>query len=283
MELHHFFTAQRVLIVAGKGGVGKSAVAAALAKLCASTGLSTLLVTLDAPSIELPATEGLEQVVVTPGRALADYLSSKGMGLLSRQLARSGIVELVATTAPGLDDLLVLGRIKAFERENRAEVIIIDGPAAGHAIDLVRAPTQLKNAVGSGAISQQADEVLDMLSDPTRCKMLMVTTAAFTPVSEAAEVIEELKNSVGISLTPIVVNKCEPPLPHVSVDPTDTTALNAYEYLAQRAAAQQESLEHLTQVIDLPQLHVERRRLQGADLIDSIALDLADAIGELHE
>ena len=281
MELHHFFTAQRVLIVAGKGGVGKSAVAAALAQLSADAGLSTLHVTLDAPSIDLPAKEHLEKITVTPGRALADYLSSKGMGLLSRQLARSGIVELVATTAPGLDDLLVLGRIKAFERENRAEVIIIDGPAAGHTVDLVRAPIQLKKAVGSGAISQQADEVLDMLSDPARCKLMMVTTAAFTPVAEAAEVMNEIRDTVGIALTPIVVNKCEPPLPILSLDAAPSEYVNAHEYVQKRAAAQHEAFEHLAHTIEVTQLHVERRRMQGAELIEAIAVDLADAIGEL--
>ena len=178
MKPHHFLTAQRVLIVAGKGGVGKSAVAGSLALLAAQSGLRALLVSFDAETIEVPAHERLERVTVTPGNALTDYLASKGMGLISRQLAKSGIVELVATTAPGLDDLLVLGRIKAFEKELRADIIIVDGPAAGHAIDLVRAPLQLKRALASGPIAQQADEVLAMLADGARCKILMVTTPA---------------------------------------------------------------------------------------------------------
>ena len=101
-------------------------------------------------------------------------------------------MELVATTAPGLDDLLVLGRIKAFENERPTDVIIVDGPAAGHALDLVRAPVQLKRAIGSGPISQQADEVLTMLSDSARCKVMLVTTAAITPVTETCEAADEL-------------------------------------------------------------------------------------------
>ena len=281
MEPHHFFTAQRVLIVAGKGGVGKSAVSGALALLSAQSGLRTLLVTLDAETIEVPAHDLLECVTVTPGRALTDYLSSKGMGLLSRQLAKSGIVELVATTAPGLDDLLVLGRIKAFEKELRADVIIVDGPAAGHASDLVRAPLQLKKAISSGPIGQQADEVITMLSDGTRCKVMMVTTPAFTPVTETAESMDNLVDTVGIVLAPIAVNKCLAPVPAVSATPTDSDLARAYEYAQQRSRSQHEALELLTSLRNEPQLRLSNHRDTGSALIELLAADLREALEKL--
>jgi anion-transporting ArsA/GET3 family ATPase len=281
MELHHFFTAQRVLIVAGKGGVGKSAVAGALASLSARSGLRTLLVHLDAPSAVIPAHELLEEITVSPGRALTDYLSSKGMGLLSRQLSRSGIVELVATTAPGLDDLLVLGRIKAFERELRADVIIVDGPAAGHALDLMRAPLQLKRAIGSGPISSQADEVLAMLSDAHRCKVMMVTTPAMTPVSETAEAADDIVESVHVNLTPIVVNKCEALVPAIDVTHLSAEMREAYQYARDKQSAQEDALAVLTDSLELPQLHLSRHRLNGAELIEAISGELSTAIAGL--
>lgn len=281
MELHHFFTTQRVLIVAGKGGVGKSAVAAALALASARSGLRTLLVSLHTESIEVPANEHLEHVTVTPGGALSDFLSSKGMGLLSRQLARSGIVELVATTAPGLDDLLVLGRIKAYEKDKRAEVIIVDGPAAGHAIDFVRAPAQLKRAIPTGPIGQQSDEVITMLTDPTRCKILMVTTAAMTPVMESSEVIHELQHTLGLTLLPIVVNKCERDVPVLSAQNLDTPLRNAYEYVSTRMQAQQTALSTLNDLTQSEQLRVHRYVTEGADLVESLATELAVRIQEL--
>ena len=281
MEPHHFFTAQRVLIVAGKGGVGKSAVAGSLALLAAQSGLRALLVSFDAETIEVPANERLERVTVTPGNALTDYLASKGMGLISRQLAKSGIVELVATTAPGLDDLLVLGRIKAFEKELRADIIIVDGPAAGHAIDLVRAPLQLKRALATGPIAQQADEVLAMLADGTRCKILMVTTPAMTPVQETVEAATELRDDVHIVLAPVVVNKKEPDVPSLSTTDMSQELIDAYTYAAQRSQAQQEAIAVLSNTLELPQMTITRRRLDGAELVNAMIEDLALAIDAL--
>jgi anion-transporting ArsA/GET3 family ATPase len=281
MKPHHFLTAQRVLIVAGKGGVGKSAVAGSLALLAAQSGLRALLVSFDAETIEVPAHERLERVTVTPGNALTDYLASKGMGLISRQLAKSGIVELVATTAPGLDDLLVLGRIKAFEKELRADIIIVDGPAAGHAIDLVRAPLQLKRALATGPIAQQADEVLAMLADGTRCKILMVTTPAMTPVQETVEAATELRDDVHIVLAPVVVNKKEPDVPSLSTTDMSQELVDAYTYASQRSQAQQEAIAVLSNTLELPQMTITRRRLDGAELVNAMVEDLALAIDAL--
>jgi len=280
MEPHHFFTAQRVLIVAGKGGVGKSAVSGALALLSAQSGLRTLLVTLDAETIEVPDHDLLERITVTPGRALTDYLSSKGMGLLSRQLARSGIVELVATTAPGLDDLLVLGRIKAFEKELRADVIIVDGPAAGHASDLVRAPLQLKRAISSGPIGQQADEVITMLSDGSRCKVMMVTTPAITPVTETAEVANNMVDTIGVVLAPTVVNKCTAPIPPLTSLSTDQVMTSAYTYATQRYESQKVAIDLLATLRSEPQLHLAQHREDGAALVGLLADDLRRAFGD---
>ena len=278
MEPHHFFTAQRVLIVAGKGGVGKSTIATSLAYLSARSGMRTLLVSLDEPSTPIPPHELLEHITVSPGRALADYLATKGLGLLSRQLAKSGIMELVATTAPGLDDLLVLGRIKAFEREFRADVIIVDGPAAGHALDLVRAPAQLKRAIGNGPISAQADEVMAMFADGTRCKVMLVTTPAITPVTETCEAADELRDEAGVALAPIVVNKCEAHVPTIDLTSLNHNSRDALHYLAQRADAQTDALGVLSDSLDLAQLFSQRHRLAGTELVLALADDLKHSI-----
>jgi anion-transporting ArsA/GET3 family ATPase len=200
------------------------------------------------------------------------------MGLLSRQLAKSGIVELVATTAPGLDDLLVLGRIKAFEQEVRADVIIVDGPAAGHAIDLVQAPIQLKRAINTGPIGSQADEVLNMLADERRCKLLMVTTAAITPIAETMEAISAIQRTVKMSLAPIVVNKCDEDVPAISTA-LESPLSDAYEYARQRYTAQQDAMQHLATDIATSQIHVARHRVSGVALVEEIAADISAQIG----
>ena len=278
METHHFFTRQRVLIVAGKGGVGKSAVSAAMAVAAARSGLRTLLVSLNPESTGVHGREHLESVSVTPGGALTDYLSSKGMGLLSRQLSRSGIVELVATTAPGLDDLLVLGRIKAFEKELRADVIVVDGPAAGHAIDFVRAPSQLKSAIPSGPIGQQADEVITMLGDPHRCRVVMVTTPAMTPVLETVEVIEELTTARNITIAAIAVNKREPDAPSVAAAALPPDMADAVRYATARADGQREAVDELRSRTSVPTFDVRRHLLDGEALVDAMADEVTTGI-----
>jgi anion-transporting ArsA/GET3 family ATPase len=190
-------------------------------------------------------------------------------------------VELVATTAPGLDDLLVLGRIKAFENELRADVIIVDGPAAGHASDLVRAPLQLKRAISTGPIGQQADEVITMLSDGSRCKVMMVTTPAFTPVTETVEVANSMVETVGVVLAPTVVNKCDSALVELSTTPSDQVLATAYAYAKKRYESQVEAIALLTSLRTEPQLHLPRHREDGANLVSLLATDLATAFGEL--
>jgi anion-transporting ArsA/GET3 family ATPase len=203
------------------------------------------------------------------------------MGLLSRQLARSGIVELVATTAPGLDDLLVLGRIKAFEKEDRADLIVIDGPAAGHATDFVRAPIQLKRAISTGPIGQQADEVLDMLADPTRCRLMLVTTPAMTPVSETLDVADEISSTVNITLTPMVINKVDATVPDLNTVPDEPYLAEALAYSTQRSKAQQQAVGLLRQARPEELLVLPRENSTGAALVESLAATLAVRIEEL--
>jgi anion-transporting ArsA/GET3 family ATPase len=176
---------------------------------------------------------------------------------------------------------LVLGRIKAFEKELRADVIIVDGPAAGHASDLVRAPQQLKRAISSGPIGQQADEVLTMLADGARCKVMLITTPAMTPVAETIEIAEDLADSVGIVLAPLVVNKCEPSVPVLSTPPNNTGDAQAYEYVSQRFAAQSAALHVLSTSRNETQLRIQRRRLEGAELVSSLADDLAHELANM--
>jgi hypothetical protein len=157
----------------------------------------------------------------------------------------------------------------------------VDGPAAGHALDLVRAPVQLKRALGSGPISQQADEVLTMLSDSARCKVMLVTTAAITPVTETCEAADELMEKAHIALAPIVVNKCNPDVPRVDEAILLPSTREAYRYLSLRAAAQAEAIGVLTDSLEQSQLHLIQHHSDGTALINAIADDLEQAIRDL--
>ena len=215
MELAQFLTASRVLIVAGKGGVGKSTVAQTVASVAAQAGLSVLLVRIGVLADQTDPTErqttdapgSVKHLTLEPGDALSEYLSTRGLGLVTRQLSALGIVDVVASAAPGNDDLLVLGKIKQLARDGSQDLLIVDGPPAGQALSLLRAPMSLGRAILAGPIRQQADEVRAMLADVNTCRLMLVTTPEVTPVMELVDTAFDLEDELGVHLSPIIVNK----------------------------------------------------------------------------
>ncbi len=131
------------MIVAGKGGVGKTTVTATLATAAADAGLSVLIVEVEGksglaacfgrPPLGYEETELAPSVrgrTLTPDEALLDYLENHGLRRISKRLVRSGALEVVSTAVPGMKDILVLGKVKALELERAADLILIDAPAA---------------------------------------------------------------------------------------------------------------------------------------------------------
>ena len=205
MDPNQFFTASRVFIVAGKGGVGKSKIAAALTLAAQRCGLTSLLVETDGK----PVPSGISSLSLTPPEALREYLDTKGLGRISRLMITTGVLDVITSAAPGIDDLLVLGKIKHLERSDAADVIVVDGPAAGHAITMLRTPQAISDSVTSGAVRLQADEILEMLRDGSRCQVVLVTIPEPTPVQECIETAYALEDEVGVKLAPIVVNQVD--------------------------------------------------------------------------
>jgi anion-transporting ArsA/GET3 family ATPase len=214
------FTMSRLLVVAGKGGVGKTTVTAAMARAAADTGLRVLVVTLDSrPGLAAllgdssgasigyeglriaddlgPRATGLIHLrTITAEEALEDYLATQGMARLAKRLVATGVVGVVSSAAPGIDDLLVLGKLK--------HLVSLTGPTG--AISFLQAPSAMAETVRGGPIRSQAIEVQSMLKDPDRCRVVMVTLAETTPVNEMLQSAEILANKVGVAFTPVVVN-----------------------------------------------------------------------------
>ncbi len=291
MDPAQFFAASRVLIVAGKGGVGKTTVSAAIALSAARAGLGTLIVEVEGKSglsglFGQPAFD-YEEVVLAPGGgpdgaadvrartltpddALIEYLEDHGMSRISRRLVSTGAVDIVATAAPGIKDILILGKVKQLEREGRADLIVLDAPASGHAISFLRSARGLLDAVRVGPIETQAQDVLEMLTDPARCQVVLVTLPEETPVNELVETAYSLEDEVGISLGPVVVNGVYSEIPGLGVDPrraaeTAGAFLHPGEADALRAAArfrrhrtdlQREQLDRLASDLPLPQIRL---------------------------
>lgn len=282
MDLERFCAASRVVIVAGKGGVGKTTVTAALATAAARTGMSVLIVEVEGKSGlaacfgEAPLTyeeaelrPGVRARTLTPDDALLEYLDAHGMRRISKRLTRSGALDVVATAVPGMRDILVLGKVKQLEQARVADLILIDAPAAGHAVSFLLSARGLLDAVRVGPVQKQAADVVELLSDPARCRVVLVALPEETPVNELVETAYKVEDQAGVALGPVVVNQCVPSLDldgDVQRD-ADVTGTPLDGELAQALTAaagfrrdlvrrQQEQRDRLADRLPLPQLQL---------------------------
>lgn len=264
--------------MAGKGGVGKTTVGATLGVAAARTGRDVLLIELEGHS-NLAAPFGLSQLryeattleepvaggrlrarQITPDAALREYLDSSGLSRISDRMTRTGAVEVVATAAPGIRDLLALGKIRQLEQNTDHELIVVDAPAAGHAISFLRAAAGLARSTSTGPVRQQADQVLELLSDGRRCQVLLVTVPEESPVTEVVETAYSLEDQIGVSLGPLVVNSCWPGIdglewvePEGGTVPVKRNGLeDAARFRLSRIAVQEAEIERLKAELPLP-------------------------------
>ncbi|MEZ5250488.1 MAG: hypothetical protein R2713_15130 [Ilumatobacteraceae bacterium] len=102
---------------------------------------------------------------IPPEQAFGDYLDLKGIGAVLRKAASAASLDMVAASTPGLEHLLVLGKVKELERTRAADLLIVDAPPAGHAAPFLRSASALQEVISSGPVRDQADEVAAMLAD----------------------------------------------------------------------------------------------------------------------
>lgn len=289
MDPAQFFAASRLVIVAGKGGVGKTTVSATLASAAARRGLTSVIVEVEGKSglssmFGKPAFSYDEVVLadaaddraevrartLTPDEALVEYLEQSGMSRISKRLVTSGALDMVSTAVPGIRDILVLGKVKQLERGHAADLLVLDAPAAGHAISFLQSASGLADAVRLGPINTQAKDVLELLADPSRCQVVLVTLPEETPVNELVDTAYQLEDRVGVSLGPVVVNGCYAPLPGLDVDPVAAaeaagvslrpgeaeSLATAAAFRQERAALQREQIGRLSDALPLPQIRL---------------------------
>lgn len=293
MELEQFCSTSRVIIVAGKGGVGKTTVTATLAVAAARAGMSVLIVEVegksglaaafDRPNLgyeESELADGVRARTLTPDEALIDWLQNNGLKRISKRLVQTGALDVVATAVPGMKDILVLGKVKSLDLQAAADLIIVDAPAAGHAITFLTSAQGLLDAVSVGPVRKQAVDVIELLNDPQRCQVLLVTIPEETPVSELVDTAYAIEDRTGVALGPVVVNGCydarsawngngagdavtAAALQHdaeiLDVFVSDREARDlarASSFRAERAAIQRHQADRLGQQLPLPQIRL---------------------------
>jgi anion-transporting ArsA/GET3 family ATPase len=321
MDVATFCRKSRVLVVAGKGGVGKTTITAALARMAAHAGLSVLVVELEGkPGVPaafggsgslgydeshvsgvhpLPGGGRVRARRITPDDALLEYLADHGMKRISKRLVSSGALDVVATAIPGIRDILVLGKVKSLERQGAADLILVDAPATGHAMTFLSSAQGLMDAARSGPVRVQAADVVELLSDPDRCQVALVTLPEEMPVNEVVEAAYALEDRIGISLGPIIVNACLPADAALERDPQEAAAevgvtlaedqlaavRGAAEFRARRFRLQEEQRARLASELPLPQLQAPFLFSAGIGPVelDILAEQLAAAVRRLPD
>jgi anion-transporting ArsA/GET3 family ATPase len=217
---------RKLLFVTGKGGVGKSTAAAALALLAAQRGKKTLVVEIDAkgnladffeagPTNYTPREiqPNLWAMSMDTEASLQEYLR---LQMRLPAIARIGPLarafEFVATAAPGVREILTVGKPVWEVREGNYDLVVVDAPATGHIVGQLAAPQAINELVHVGLIRQQTGWLIEILGDTRITGLVIVTTPEEMPVNETIELAARLEDETDVTLAGIIVNRVLPEL-----------------------------------------------------------------------
>jgi len=263
---------KQLLIVTGKGGVGKSTVAAALAITASGRGLRTIVAEVAArsdvasllgargaaPGREVELALDLHHVSIEPQGALEEYIRDEVPGRVPGMiLARSRAFDVLATATPGMRELLTVGKVwELAQRPRRTpgarphDLVILDAPASGHAAALLGAPRTFASIANVGPVARQGAAIDRMLRDRRSSGVIAVATPEQMAVSEALELRGTLSENLEIALDGVVVNRVLPARFSAAEQRTlarapDDPAVRSARWFAARARAQRAQLARL--------------------------------------
>ncbi|MFN0027666.1 MAG: ArsA family ATPase [Acidimicrobiales bacterium] len=217
---------RRLLVVTGKGGVGKTMVSAALARCARAGGRRVLVCEVDAKGSLATAFEappvGFEPVEIEPGlhlmtmdteASLREYLRLHlHLPMVGRIGPLAAMFDFVARAAPGVREILIVGKLAYEVRERHFDLVVVDAPSSGHVGALLAAPHTIGELVKVGQIRTQTEWMADILADPALTAAVVVTTPEEMPVVETLELLGELQRRTPVQVAAVVVNKVLPEL-----------------------------------------------------------------------
>ena len=255
---------KRLVLVSGKGGVGKSAVATGLALLAQRHGLRVLIIEMESGGglgahfgigpLTFQPTEvrpGLHAMEMVRSEALLEYLQLQlrlpGMGRFG-SVARA--FDALATTAPAVREIVTIGKILWEVKEEKWDLVIVDAPPTGQIGSYLRAPQSISELVATGRIRAQADWMADTLADPARTGLVLVNLPEELPTTETLEMIDWVAASEVVASPTVIANRVMGGL-RVKV-PTSGVASEMAALHTSLWAEQQKWLERLPPDLTLP-------------------------------
>jgi anion-transporting ArsA/GET3 family ATPase len=217
---------RKLLFVTGKGGVGKSTIAASIGLLAAEQGKKTLVCEVDAKGNLADFYEGGETTFVPrelqPGlwamsmnteESLKEYLR---LQLKVPLIAKIGPIartfDFIANAAPGVKEILTIGKLAYEVRERNYDLVVVDSVASGHIVGQLTAPLGINELVQVGLVRNQTQWMLDILNDPAQTGVVIVSAPEEMPTAETIELAGRLREETDVDLAAIVVNRVLPEL-----------------------------------------------------------------------
>ena len=218
---------KRLIFVTGKGGVGKTTVAAALGLAAARAGKRTIVCEVARQERmsrafhregvgpeETELADGLFAISIDPQRALEEYLEDQlGSKRLAHLMFGNRIFDYFVAATPGMRELTSIGKVwelAQLERRNRRlapyDCVVVDAPASGHGVAMLETPRTFREAVKVGPISRQADRIHSFITDTKTTGVVAVALAEEMPVNETVELEDRLDDEMGMRIDQVVVN-----------------------------------------------------------------------------
>ncbi|MFZ4719453.1 MAG: ArsA family ATPase [Ilumatobacteraceae bacterium] len=215
---------RELLFVTGKGGVGKTTTAAALADLAARRGKRTLVCEMDAKGAIASAFEigtlQFEPTEVRPGLFAMAMNTEDSLREYLRVVARIPLVgrigplartfDFVADAAPGVKEILAIGKITWEVRERHYDLVVVDAEASGHIVAQIDAPRAIRELVQVGPVREQTEWMLGILGDARRTGLVCVSTPEEMPITETLELVDKVRSTTEVDVAAVVVNRMLP-------------------------------------------------------------------------